>query len=68
LKKCSSYDGLKKVEPKYKSLKPNNGRKGLGYNSYKVNPSIEHKGWRSPEFIEGEREIGLHLFLIDFGG
>jgi hypothetical protein len=34
-------------------LKPNNGRKGLGYNSYKVNPSIEHKGWRSPKFIEG---------------
>jgi hypothetical protein len=53
LKKCSSNDGLKKVEPKYKSLNPNNGRKGLGYNSYKVNPSIEHKGWRSPKFIEG---------------
>jgi hypothetical protein len=53
LKKCSSNDGLKKVEPKYKSLKPNNGRKGLGYNSHKVNPSIEHKGWRSPKFIEG---------------
>jgi chromosome segregation ATPase len=52
LKKCSSNDGLKKVEPKYKFLKPNNGRKGLGYNSYKVNPSIEHKGWRSPKFIE----------------
>jgi hypothetical protein len=29
------------------------GEKGLGYNSYKVNPSIEHKGWRSPKFIEG---------------
>jgi hypothetical protein len=53
LKKCSSNDGLNKVEPKFKSLKPNNGRKGLGYNSYKVNPSIEHKGWRSPKFIEG---------------
>jgi hypothetical protein len=53
LKKCSSNDGLKKVEPKYKSLKPNNGRKGLGYNSYKVNPSIEHKGWKFPKFIEG---------------
>jgi hypothetical protein len=53
LKKCSSNDGLKKVEPKYKSLKPNNGSKGLGYNSYMVNPSIEHKGWRSPKFIEG---------------
>jgi hypothetical protein len=48
LKKCSSNDGLKKVEPKYKSLKPNNGRKGLGYNSYKVNPSIEHKGGDPP--------------------
>jgi hypothetical protein len=48
LKKCSSNDGLKKVEPKYKTLKPNNGRKGLGYNSYRVNPSIEHKGWISP--------------------
>jgi hypothetical protein len=53
LKKCSSNDGLKKVESKYKSLKPNNGRKGLVYNSYKVNPSIEHKGWRSPKFIVG---------------
>jgi hypothetical protein len=53
LKKCSSNDGLKKVEPKYKYLKPNNGRKGLGYNSYKENPSIEHKGWRSSKFIEG---------------
>jgi hypothetical protein len=53
LKKCSSSDGLKKVEPKYKSLKPNNERKGLGYNSYKVNPSIEHKGWKFPKFIEG---------------
>ena len=28
LKRCSSNDGLKKVEPKYKSLKPNNGKKG----------------------------------------
>jgi hypothetical protein len=37
LKKCSSNDGSKKVEPKYKSLKPNNGKKGLGYNTYKVN-------------------------------
>jgi hypothetical protein len=53
LKKCSSNDGLKKVEPKYKNLKPNNGKKGLGYNSYKINPSIEHKGWKSPKFIEG---------------
>jgi hypothetical protein len=53
LKKCSSNNGLNKVEPKYKSLNPNNGKKGLGYNSYKVNPSIEHKGWRSPKFIEG---------------
>jgi hypothetical protein len=38
-------------------LKPNNGRKGLGYNSHKVNPSIEHKGWRSPKFIEGTCSI-----------
>jgi hypothetical protein len=53
LKKCSSNYGLRKVEPKYKTLKPNNGRKGLGYNSYRVNPSIEHKGWKSPKFIEG---------------
>jgi hypothetical protein len=30
LKRCSSNDGLKKVEPKYKSLKPNNGKRGLG--------------------------------------
>jgi hypothetical protein len=53
MKRCSSNDGLKKVEPKYKTLRPNNGRKGLGYNSYKINPNIEHKGWRSPKFIEG---------------
>jgi hypothetical protein len=53
LKKCSSNDGSKKVEPKYKPLKPNNGKKGHGYNTYKLNPSIEHKGWRSPKFIEG---------------
>jgi hypothetical protein len=45
--------GLKKVEPKYKSLKPNNGKRGLGFNSYMENPSIVHKGWRSPKFIEG---------------
>jgi hypothetical protein len=53
LKRCSSNDGLKKVEPKYKSLKPNNGKRGLEFNSYKENPSILHKGWRSPKFIEG---------------
>jgi hypothetical protein len=39
LKRCSSNDGLKKVELKYKSLKPNNGRRGLGFNSSKENPS-----------------------------
>jgi hypothetical protein len=33
-------------------LRHNNGKKGLGYNTYKVNPSIEQKGWRSPKFIE----------------
>jgi hypothetical protein len=30
LKRCSSNDGLNKFEPKYKSLKPNNGKGGLG--------------------------------------
>jgi hypothetical protein len=39
LKKCSSNDGVKKVEPKYKSLKPNNGRKGLGYTRGGYSPS-----------------------------
>jgi hypothetical protein len=53
LKKCSSNDGLSKVEPKYKPLRNNNGKRGLGYNTYKVNHSIEHKWWRSPKFIEG---------------
>jgi hypothetical protein len=53
LRRSSSNDGLKKVEPKYKSLRHNNGKKGLGYKTYKVNPSVEHKGWRSPKFIEG---------------
>jgi hypothetical protein len=28
-------------------------KRGLGFNSYKENPSIVHKGWRSPKFIEG---------------
>jgi hypothetical protein len=31
----------------------NNGKKGLGYTTFKANPSIEHKGWRYPKFIEG---------------
>jgi hypothetical protein len=53
LKRCSSNDGLKKDEPKYKPLRNNNGKNGLGYNTYKVNLIIEHKGWRSPKFIEG---------------
>jgi hypothetical protein len=53
LKKCSINDELKKVEPKYKPVSNNNGKRGLGYNIYKVNPSIDHKGWRSPKFIEG---------------
>jgi hypothetical protein len=65
LKKCSSNDGLKKVEPKYKTLKPNNGKKGLGYNSYKINPRIEHKGWKSPKFIEGTTEPP---FMMPWGG
>jgi chromosome segregation ATPase len=51
LKKFSSNDGLSKVEPKYKPLRNNNGKWGLGYYTFKVNPSIEHKGWRSPKFI-----------------
>jgi hypothetical protein len=45
LKRRSSNDGLSKVEPKYKPLRKNNGKNGLGYNAYEVNPSIEHKGW-----------------------
>jgi hypothetical protein len=53
LKKCSSNDWLKKDELKYKPLRNNNGKKGIGYNTYKVNPIIENKGWRSPKFIEG---------------
>jgi hypothetical protein len=53
LKRCSSNDGLRKAEPKYKHLRNNSGKKRLGYNTYKVNPSVEHKGWRSPKFIEG---------------
>jgi hypothetical protein len=73
LKRCSSNDGLKKVEPKYKSLKPNNGKRGLGFNSYKENPSIVHKGWRSPKFIEGGFTSGekfnapiSHSYLCDY--
>jgi hypothetical protein len=53
LRRSSSNDGLKKVEPKYKPLRHNNRKKGLGYNTYNVNPSVEQKGWRSPKFIEG---------------
>jgi hypothetical protein len=57
LKRCSSNDGLKKVEPKYKSLKPNNGKRGLGFNSVKENTSIVHKGWRSPQVHRGNHPI-----------
>jgi hypothetical protein len=41
LKKCSSNDGSSEVVPKYKPLRNNNGKKGLGYNIFKANPSIE---------------------------
>jgi hypothetical protein len=30
LKRCSSNDGLSKVEPKYKPLRNNNGKRDLG--------------------------------------
>jgi hypothetical protein len=53
MKKCSSNDGLRKVQPKYKPIRNNHGKRTLGYNSSKANPSIEHKGWRSPNFIGG---------------
>jgi hypothetical protein len=48
LKRCSNNDGSKKVEPKFKPLKSNNGKKGLGYNTNRMNPSIEHKGVEIP--------------------
>jgi hypothetical protein len=57
LKRCSSNDGLKKVEPKYKSLKPNNGKRGLGFNSFKENPSIVHKGVEIPQVHRGSHPI-----------
>jgi hypothetical protein len=53
IKGSSSNDGLKKVETKYKPIRNNHGKRVLGYNLSKVNPSIEHKGWNSPKFIEG---------------
>jgi hypothetical protein len=42
-----------RVETLTMSLKPDNGKRGLGFNSVKENSSIVHKGWRSPKFIEG---------------
>jgi hypothetical protein len=53
LKSSSSNDGLEKVEAKYKPIRNNHGKRALGYNLSKVNPSVEHKGWKSPKFIEG---------------
>jgi hypothetical protein len=48
-----SNDGLEKVEAKYKPIRNNHGKRALDYNLSKVNPSVEHKGWKSPKFIEG---------------
>jgi hypothetical protein len=53
MKKSYCNDGLEKVGSKYKLLRNNDGKRALGYNLSKVNPSIEHKGWESPKFIEG---------------
>jgi hypothetical protein len=52
-KKISSNDGLEKVEPKYKPIRNNHGKRALVYNLSKVNSSIEHKGWKYPKFIKG---------------
>lgn len=51
-KVCSNDDGLTKVEAKYKPIRNNHGKRALGHNPFKAIPSIEHKGWRSPKFIE----------------
>jgi hypothetical protein len=53
MKKSSSNDGLEKVEVKYKPIRNNHGKRALGYNLSKVYPSVEHKEWKSPKFIEG---------------
>jgi hypothetical protein len=53
MKNNSSNDGLEKVEAKYKPIRNNHGKRALGYNLAKVNPTVEHKGWKSPKFIEG---------------
>jgi hypothetical protein len=53
MKKIYCNDGLEKVRVKYKPLRNNHGKRALGYNLSKVNPSVQHKGWKSPKFIEG---------------
>jgi hypothetical protein len=53
MKKISNNDELEKVEAKYKPIWNNHGNRALRYNLSKVNPSVEHKGWKFPKFIEG---------------
>jgi hypothetical protein len=53
MKKIYRNDGLEKVGAKYKPLRNNHEKRALGYNLSKVNPSVQHKGWKSPKFIEG---------------
>jgi hypothetical protein len=52
-KACSNNDGLRRVEVMYKPIRNNHGKRALGYNSSKVNPSVENKGWKSPKFVGG---------------
>jgi hypothetical protein len=53
IRKIYRNDGLEKVGAKYKPLRDNHGKRALSYRLLKVNPSVEHKGWKSAKFIEG---------------
>jgi len=45
-------DGSRKVETKYKPIRDNHGKRGLGHNHQLENPSVENKRWKSPKFVK----------------
>ena len=44
--------GSRKVETKYKPIRDNHGKRGLGHNHQLENPSVENKRWKSPKFVK----------------
>ena len=45
-------DGSRKVETKYKPLRDNQGKRGLGHNHHLENHSVENKKWKSSKFVK----------------